>query len=102
LVPATFGDWAGVLAVPGPPPATSPRGQASHHYARALALWAQGDTQKGDAEAAQCIGLMTKPAGSACDGRGDKCDGFLVAFTQELKAVRAWRVEKNATKAIEA
>ena len=102
LVPATFGNWSAVLAVPDPPATTTAKGKASHHYARAMALWAHGEVQAGDAEASQCRALMTKPAGSSCDGRGDNCEGFLVAFDQELTAVRAWRVEKNATKAIDA
>lgn len=102
LVATTFGNWSAVLAVPDPPPATTAKGKASHHYARAVALWAQGNVQAGDAEASQCRMLMTKPAGSPCDGRGDDCKGLRVAFDQELAAVRAWRVEKNATKAIAA
>ena len=102
LVAATFGNWSAVLAVPDPSAATTLKGKASHHYARALALWARGDVPAGDVEASRCRALMKQPPGSACDGRGDNCDGFFVAFDEELTAVRAFRVENNVTKAINA
>lgn len=89
LIYVTFGMWHQVLGLP-PPPSNSGRAKASYHYSQALAQWALGATSEGDASAALCRSAIGNSS------------SFTVTFDNELKAARAWRVQKDAAAAIAA
>ena len=69
--------------------------KAAYHYARAVALYVQGAVVQADLEAALAINA------SKYDGQRDATGSHLLV-PHELRAIRAWRTEKNQTAAIAA
>lgn len=93
-----FGNWQGVLESPLPQfgnLASKHYNKAAYHYARAVALYVQGAVVQADLEAALAINA------SKYDGQRDATGSHLLV-PHELRAIRAWRTEKNQTAAIAA
>lgn len=68
---------------------------ASYHYSRAIAFWALGHKEQGDAEVME-VQRSTVKMDSAWMERVN----FEELMTRELAAVRAWRVDRNASAAV--
>ena len=93
-----FGKWSDVLAQPLPPAWGVARFQAfneaAYHYARATALYASGPSPVTVAQADQAA------AAAISASSGDPT--YRIIVPAELCAVRAWRVDRNATAAVRA
>jgi len=104
LTLARFGRWAEILHVDEPANWGDPRfaayNEAAYFYSRALALYAQG-TANPHQNNIHIIQLADKEAAKAVNASAnDKT--FQVIIPQELRAVRAWRVERDNATAVEA
>jgi len=68
---------------------------ASYHYSRAIAFWALGQTEQGDAEVLEVQRSTVKMESPWMERMN-----FEELMTRELAAVRAWRVDRNASAAV--